>query len=112
MPDASKYLIVIDHKSGDPQDDISKYLIQLNTYALAGIFLYPDIRRVQTALNYIMADNLTWAAARSSDSIRTELIPWFAEFINKAGAAAETETAQKGWWCAYCDHTQYCPLKK
>jgi len=111
-PNIGKYLIVIDHKSGEPQDDISKYLAQLNTYSLAGIFLYPDVRGIQTALNYILADRLTWAGARSLDSIRAELIPWFVEFINQAGAAAEVEIARKGWWCAYCDHTQHCPLKK
>lgn len=106
-----KYLVIIDHKSGSVKD-LTAYEDQLKIYSIAGLRSVPNIVGVQTALNYIQNDaGVTWDKMNSAEKITVEFLPWFVSFINEAARMAVFNTPKKGWWCAFCEFTQTCPLK-
>lgn len=108
----SDHMLIIDHKAGmvKPLEDNEE---QLKVYAVAGLKLFPGTRGVQGALNFIQSDGgVTWAKMRSAQNIQEELIPWFIKYVNRAATAATKTGARKGYWCAFCQYTDRCPLKR
>jgi ATP-dependent exoDNAse (exonuclease V) beta subunit len=112
----SGYAIIIDHKSGvapkDTSDIKAHYAHQLNLYAVAALARFPQILGVQSALHFLQSEEIIWGDMAMSDHIRKELVPWYVEYINKSANAIAANTPQKGWYCAFCDYTSVCPLKK
>jgi len=107
-----QYLIVVDHKTSEVSN-LEKYDDQLRTYALAGLHAFPDIQGVQTAIHFVKdEDGLHWAKMMSAEQIRSEVYPWFVNWLNAAGNGASTGNPKKGWWCKFCQHTELCPLKR
>jgi hypothetical protein len=107
-----KYLIIVDHKSGAVKE-LSEHQDQLRVYMLAGLYIFPGVVGVQPAIHYMQDDSgLHWDKLQSAERIREEILPWFADYLNKAGNCAEQTDARKGRWCAFCEHTERCPLKK
>lgn len=107
-----KYLIIVDHKSGQVKN-VDEYREQLDMYALAGLHVFPSVEGVQSAIHFMQDDTgLHWEKKmRSPDTIRKEVLPWFVEHLNKAGENAEQNNAKKGRWCSFCEYTEMCPLK-
>ena len=106
-----KYLIIVDHKSGQIKD-VAEYRDQLNMYALAGLHVFPGIEGVQSAIHYMQDDTgLHWDNMLSVKDIREAILVWFVDHLNKAGESAEASVARRGFWCAFCEYTEMCPLK-
>jgi len=106
-------LAIIDHKSGQPKNDIGWYGDQLNTYAIAGVCLFDDVEGIQSGINYVQDDDkVRWGDMQSADYIREHVVPWFVHYLDKAGEEAETKEARKGWWCNYCSYISICPITK
>jgi len=105
-------LIIIDHKSGK-QKELSYYEAQFKAYCIMGMAVYPQIRGVQTAVNFIATDKLEWAPFVSAETIRTEYWPWLIQYLTKACEKLITEptpTPTKGWYCSWCGYKPICPL--
>lgn len=111
---ASGYAIILDHKSGVPPKDISDvkahYSHQLNLYAVAALSCFPQIKGVQSALHFLQSEEIIWGDMVESDQIRSRLIPWYIDYINKSAEAVASNTAKKGWYCEFCEYTSMCPL--
>lgn len=106
-----KYLIVIDHKSGQVKD-IAKYRDQLNMYALAGLYVFPGIEGVQSAIHFMQDDTgLCWDDMLPAKTIRESVLTWFVDHLNKAGESAEAQVARRGSWCAFCEYAEMCRLE-
>jgi len=111
------HTIIIDHKSGAvPQkieDAISQHDHQLKLYAVAALILFPQTLGVQSALHYLQSEEIIWEGSmRSAQQIREELFPWYIEYINQAAGAVAARRPSKGWYCAYCEYTDSCPLRE
>jgi len=108
----SKYLIIIDHKTGQAKIDISQYEDQLRMYAIAGVRVFEGIEGVQAALNYIQGDTgMVWDKMHKPEQIQTEFIEWFEGFLNNAATCATRTHAHPGYWCGYCAYVSACPIK-
>lgn len=108
---AQNWLIIIDHKSGNPEDTPAKYEDQLKLYALAGTILFPGISGAQMAVHYIQSEEVVWTERVNAQRIRTEFFPWYYNYINSAAAAASAVRPQPGWFCEFCEYTHLCPKK-
>jgi RecB family exonuclease len=115
---ASGHVAIIDHKSGEPpksvEDVKQQNRAQLDIYALAALSCFPDMPGVQTALHFIQSEEVLWTTKppRRADEIREKLVPWYVEFLNRAGAAVPSNEPKKGWYCQFCGYTSICPLKQ
>jgi hypothetical protein len=106
-----KYLIIIDHKSGQVKS-LEDNQEQLDMYALAGISIFPGVEGVQSAIHYMQDEHgLHWGKMQSVEEIRERILPWFVEHLNNAGESAEGSNARKGRWCSFCEYVEICPLK-
>jgi hypothetical protein len=105
----TKSLIIVDHKSGQPKDDISHYDTQLKFYALAGRVLYPSINGVQSAIHWLRTGDMVWGKYTSTEEIDDTYVKWFEEYINNAVTNLSDEP-RKGWYCGFCGFTSQCPL--
>ncbi len=106
-------LAIIDHKSGKPKNDIGWYVEQLNTYAVAGVYLFDEVEGVQSGINYVQDDDkVRWNSMQTTDYIHEHIVPWFIRFIDRAAEEATKTEARKGWWCNYCAYIDLCPLTK
>jgi len=112
----SGHVAIIDHKSGQPPKDLNdvkaQSRAQLDTYAVSALTCFPEMPAVQTSLHFVQSEEIIWTAKRTAEEIREKLVPWYHEFINGAAAEVPSKAAHKGWYCAFCGHTQLCPLKK
>lgn len=105
-------LVIIDHKSGK-QRDLSYYETQLKVYALMGLARFPHIRGVQTAINFVMADQVDWAGHVTADKIRSEYAPWLVGQMTKACEGLLKEpTPNKSKLCDWCGYKPICPAFK
>lgn len=112
---ASGYVIILDHKAGTPPKEIDttreRHGDQLKLYAVAALCLYPELIGVQSGIHYVQNEEIIWDDMLSAEKIREELIPWYADFLNTAGAAATTTAPKIGWYCSFCEYVERCPLK-
>jgi hypothetical protein len=104
-------LIIVDHKSGAPSEDISKYTNQLNSYALAGRRLFPEINGVQSAIHYLQDGSLVWGTYISTGEIDEKLSDWLVNYLNECVAGLDGQ-ARPGWYCGYCGYANQCPAQK
>jgi len=111
------HIIILDHKSGNPPssavDALAQHRAQLKLYTLAALLLYPDLKGVQTGLHYLANEEIVWDTKLVLPSaIRDEVMPWYPEFLNEAGLAAESATPKAGWKCKFCEFISQCPIKR
>jgi CRISPR/Cas system-associated exonuclease Cas4 (RecB family) len=102
-------VIIIDHKSGK-QKDLSYYETQFRSYALMALAHIPELRGVQTAINFIQTDKLEWNPYVKASVIRETYMPWLIEHLTKCceGLLAPP-VAKKGWYCDWCGYKPICP---
>jgi len=110
-------IVILDHKSGNPPsshtDALDQHRAQLKLYTLAALLLYPDLKGVQTGLHYLASEEIVWDTKMVLPSmIREEVMPWYPQFLNEAGLAAENATPKSGWKCKFCEFISQCPLKR
>lgn len=111
------HIVILDHKTGNPPSSTTEVLqrhrFQLKLYTLAALLLYPNLRGVQTGLHYLINEEIVWDTTLAlPDTIRNETIPWYLEFLNEAGLAAENAAPKAGWRCRFCEFTSQCPIKR
>lgn len=113
---ADNKFIVIDHKSGSApktrKDAFKRYEEQLKLYAVASLFLFPEIELVQAGLHYIQDENIVWADTYPREHIKDTLVPWYYDFLNRAAARTTDNKPHRGWACSFCEFTDRCPLQK
>ena len=101
--------VVIDHKSGK-QKEMSMYEDQCKAYCVLALALRPELKGVQTAINFVQTDQLLWNPRVSAETIRNEYHPWLIKFLTAscAGLQAPPEP-REGWWCDWCGYKGICP---
>jgi hypothetical protein len=104
-----KDLIIIDHKSGK-EGDIAKYSAQFKSYCLMAHAHIPDLRGIQTAVNFVMTDHTVWNPYVKAEVIRDEYRPWMVEYLTKSCEKLLSPPAPTtGWWCNWCGYRSICP---
>lgn len=102
--------IVIDHKSGK-QKEMSHYEDQCKAYCILALTKFPELKGVQTAINFVQTDKLEWNKRVTAQTIRNEYFPWLVSFLSKSCEGLQRPPApQKGWWCDWCGFKKHCPL--
>jgi len=102
-------LIIMDHKSGK-EKDIATYEPQLRSYCIMALTNLPNIRGVQTAINFIQTDNLVWNKWVSAETIEKEYKPWLVDHLTASCKGLLSEpTPSPGWWCDWCGYKPTCP---
>jgi hypothetical protein len=111
-----RYLVIIDHKSGEPKD-ISEYMDQLNGYLVVATAMYPDIAGAQAAIHWLRAEEaldqkvVEWTPMIARAVIDTKLLPWFHGYLGGAQTLGEEEPKPTaGWYCQFCEYRPECPL--
>lgn len=111
------YLIIIDHKSGDPKP-LEDYANQLHAYLVCALSLYPDIAGAQAAIHWLRAQEdldqkvIEWTKMYSADAIRNELVPWFRSYLAQAQDRGDANPEpNEGWYCTFCEYQYKCPKK-
>lgn len=117
-PMQDDYVLILDHKSGNPPasrtDALDYHRAQLQFYSVAALSMFPNMRGVVMALHYIQSEEIIFATERplEAETIRKDLLPWYYQFLNDAGVAAEVSTPKVGFKCRFCDYVDQCPLKR
>lgn len=118
-------LVVIDHKSGKKKP-IGEHSKQFYVYMLMVLANFPEIRGVQSGINYIGEPKIDWfddpqqqKGMWTRDDIRRRIAPWMYHYINRACTKLPTVTDETGalclpkaetsWACSYCGYPASCP---
>ena len=104
--------VVIDHKSGK-QKEIKHYEDQCKAYCVLALAWRPELKGVQTAINFVQTDKLEWNPRVTAETIRNEYYPWLVKFLADSCTGLLADPApQEGWWCDWCGYRGQCPAKK
>lgn len=102
-------MVIIDHKSGK-QKDLKEYADQCKAYCILALAMFPNLRNVQTAINFIMTDKLEWNPRVSAETIRNEYYPWLVKYlIDSCEGLLAPPKGKKGWYCDWCGYKPICP---
>lgn len=101
-------LVVLDHKSGQPADNMDRYTNQLNSYAIAGRVLVPEMKGAVSAIHYVKDGTIKWGSYIKGEEIDTKLIDWFVNYLNDSVANLDKKEAQVGWQCGFCGYASKC----
>jgi len=107
----SGQLLIIDHKSGRPWP-ITKYLTQLDIYAIMGLAHVPALTAVQCGVHYVVNADLKWIDVRKVSYIKAVLQPWLLNMLNARATRLQGYTATTGKHCSWCDYRKSCPAKE
>jgi len=108
MLTASKDLIIIDHKSGK-EKELKEFEAQFRSYCLMALAKMPDLRGVQTAINFTLTDKLAWNPFIKAEVIRDEYRPWMVDYLTKSTVGLlQPPVPVKGWYCNYCGYKPIC----
>jgi len=107
----SGQLLIIDHKSGRPWG-ISKFMTQLDIYAIFGLAHVPGLTAVQCGVHFVGNADLKWADVRKIDYILTVLQPWLVNLLNARTARLDGFVATLGKHCSWCDFRDICTAKE
>lgn len=103
-------LIIIDHKTGK-QKEMKEFDAQFKSYCIMAMAEMPQIRGVQTAINFTMTDQLIWNPYVKADTIKSDYHPWLVEYLTKSCAGLlEEPKAVKGWYCDWCGYKPICTV--
>lgn len=101
--------VIVDHKSGK-QKELSAYEEQCKAYCILALAYRPEIKGVQTAINFVQTDQLLWNPRVSAETIRNEYHPWLVKFLADSCKGLEKPPAPtEGWWCGWCGYKGICP---
>jgi len=101
--------VVIDHKSGK-QKELEHYADQCKAYCVLALAYRPEIKGVQTAINFVQTDKLLWNPRVTAETIRAEYHPWLVKFLEESCKGLEKPPAPtEGWWCGWCGYKAFCP---
>ena len=101
--------VVIDHKSGK-QKEMSMYEDQCKAYCVLALAMRPELKGVQTAINFVQTDQLVWNPRVTAETIRNEYHPWLVKFLTDSCAGLQKPPeAKEGWWCGWCGYKGSCP---
>lgn len=101
--------VIIDHKTGK-QKEISEYADQCKAYCVLAVIMRPELKGVQTAINFVQTDQLVWNPRVSADTIRAEYVPWLIKFLEESTQKLLQPVAPtQGWWCGWCGYKDRCP---
>lgn len=104
-------MVIIDHKSGK-QKDMKEYADQCKAYCILALALFPNLKGVQTAINFIQTDQLLWNPHVTADAIRTEYQPWLVKhLITSCEKLLKPVEPTEGWFCNWCGYAPLCPAK-
>jgi len=104
--------VVIDHKSGK-QKDMSSYEEQCKAYCILALVLHPELKGVQTAINFVQTGELLWNPRVTAETIREEYHPWLLKFLAESCTTLQSPPEPKeGWWCDWCGYKALCPKFK
>ena len=110
MLTAKNDLVIIDHKSGK-EHPLDYYDAQFKAYAILALANIPNLRGVQTAINFIMADKTAWNKYIPAQTIRDEYHPWLMSHLAESCTKfLSPVTPTKGWWCGWCGYQPICTL--
>ena len=120
---ATNNAVIVDHKSGHPpaskDEALSTHSDQLKLYLIPTYVLVPNLQGVVSALHYIQNEEIFFTndGVVHSDTIRDKVIPWYYQFFNEAGEAAELATNKAtATICVRCKFCEYsdtiCPFNK
>lgn len=109
------YVVIIDHKTGAPKEDLERYKDQLWSYMASALIMYPDLAGAQSAIHWMQADDpskaIVWGSMINREQIEDEILPWFWEYFDAAGKKGlDTPVPEKGWYCDFCEYRYRCPL--
>jgi hypothetical protein len=107
----SGQLLIIDHKSGRPWG-LSKYMTQLDIYAIFGLAHVSRLKAVQCGVHYISNADLKWADVRKAEYIITVLQPWLLNLLNARTLRLEGFTPTVSRYCSWCDFRNICPARE
>ena len=109
----SQHLIIFDHKSGKVKP-LDRTASQCKAYCVMAVVQNPELKGVQTAINYIMHNEEPWNPHVTSAVIRSEYFPWLLNFVMENGRnlLLPEPRPQKGWWCSWCGYRPICPKFK
>lgn len=111
MITASKYVAIVDHKTGSPQP-IQKYQDQMWSYAISALSIEPELRGVQSGIHFVSTEEIVWDKMIKRGRIEAELIPWLETFLERSAKSASNPIAKKSWLCNFCQFTDICPLQQ
>jgi hypothetical protein len=102
--------VVIDHKSGK-QKEMAHYEDQCKAYCVLALALRPELKGVQTAINFVQTDQLEWNKRIPAETIRNEYHPWLVKFLTESSAdLLKPPEPKEGWWCGWCGYKNtHCP---
>jgi len=101
--------VVIDHKSGK-QKEMKHYEDQCKAYCVLALAFRPELKGVQTAINFVQTDQLLWNPRVSAETIRNEYHPWLLKFLAESCVGLQKPPEpQEGWWCGWCGYKALCP---
>lgn len=102
--------VVIDHKSGK-QKEMSMYEDQCKAYCILALAMRPELKGVQTAINFVQTDQLKWNPRVSAETIRNEYHPWLVKYLTESCAGLQKPPEpHEGWWCGWCGYKNtHCP---
>jgi CRISPR/Cas system-associated exonuclease Cas4 (RecB family) len=106
----SQHMIIIDHKSGKVKP-LDKTASQCKAYCVMAVVQHPEIKGVQTAINYILHNEEPWNPHVSASEIRREYFPWLLSFVmeNARNLLNPEPRPSKGWYCSWCGYKPICP---
>jgi len=109
MLTANNDMVVIDHKSGK-QKDMKEYEDQCKAYCILSLALFPGIKGVQTAINFVQTDQLIWNPRVPAEVIRNEYQPWLVKYlIESCDKLLTPPEPTEGWYCSWCGYKPICP---
>lgn len=109
------YVIIMDHKTGQPGEDLSRYKDQLWAYIASAMVMYPHLSGAQTAVHWMKAETpkeaIVWGDMYKADQIKAEILPWFFSYFDAANARGnDVPLPSQGWQCDFCEYKYKCPL--
>ena len=103
----SGQVIVIDHKTGRRRP-ASYYKPQLDIYTVFALSHLPRTYSVQCALHYVAHQSLEWSTPTYRQQIEQLLRPWLLIYLRRRAERADTQTANPGKHCKWCDFNEIC----
>jgi hypothetical protein len=105
-------LVIFDHKSGK-EKDLSYYDPQFRGYCLMSIAQIPNLRGVQTAINFVMPDVLRWNKFIWAKDIQSSYLEWLVTFLTKScekllEPPATITNKREKWKCDWCGYRTIC----
>lgn len=100
----SGYMVIIDHKTGK-EKELKEYDKQFHAYCLMALAQWPQLKGVQTAINFVMTDHLVWNPMVKAEQIREEYRLWLIKYLTETCEALKTApVAKKTWACDWCPY--------